>query len=182
MDRRQQKTRKAIFAAFNKLLVSKHYTDITVQNIIDEANVGRSTFYAHFPTKDDLLDEMCTEIFNHIFSDTLTGENTHDFSASEDSLQVIITHMFYHLQDNSHNIRGILSGESSELFIRYFKNYMINLFVRYSYGINCSVPQDFYLEFLTDAFVSTVRWWMNGHIKISPEQMADYYMTVTHLQ
>ena len=80
MDRRQQKTRKAIFEALNNLLKTKRFEHITVQEIIDTANIGRSTFYAHFETKDDLLKSMCTDIFQHIFTSELPQELESGFS------------------------------------------------------------------------------------------------------
>ena len=46
-DRRITKTRKAIYQAFLQLLNQKDYEAITVQEIIDLADVGRSTFYSH---------------------------------------------------------------------------------------------------------------------------------------
>lgn len=79
MDRRIAKTRKAIFAAFDALIVKTDYAKISVQNIIDEADIGRSTFYEHFETKDDLLRAKCTDLFEHIFVPDGT-ETTHAFS------------------------------------------------------------------------------------------------------
>ena len=55
MDRRTRKTQSAIYSAFVSLIVERGYEAISVQQIIDEADVGRTTFYAHFRSKDDLL-------------------------------------------------------------------------------------------------------------------------------
>ncbi len=52
MDRRQRKSRERIFHAFIELLAKKHFNQITVGEIIERADVGRATFYAHFETKD----------------------------------------------------------------------------------------------------------------------------------
>ena len=90
MDRRQQKTRQAVFDAFTHLLEKKNYAGITVQDIIDEANIGRSTFYSHFETKDELLRALCTEIFDHVFAEDLSRERTHDFSDGDRDIKAEI--------------------------------------------------------------------------------------------
>src|SRR6478672_13286337 len=54
-DRRPARTVSALRTALIELMLEKHYDTITVQDIIDRANVGRSTFYSHFRDKEDLL-------------------------------------------------------------------------------------------------------------------------------
>lgn len=180
MDRRQQKTRDSIFNAFNKLLEKKRYNNITVQDIIDEANIGRSTFYAHFETKDKLLEAFCTNIFNHVFSNDLISEKTHDFSTSENNLKSQITHIIYHLKDNKREIIGILSSDSDELFMTYFKRYIKDLFTVYLNEFNFTAPTEFILNHLVGSFVETVRWWIKLDMKYSPEELAKYYMAVIY--
>ena len=55
LDRRVQKTRKLLQNALIDLVAEKGYEAVTIQEILDKANVGRSTFYAHFQDKDQLL-------------------------------------------------------------------------------------------------------------------------------
>ena len=66
-DRRVSKTKKAIYQAFLQVLNDKGYDATTVQDIIDLADVGRSTFYCHYESKELLLDELCRYLFHHLF-------------------------------------------------------------------------------------------------------------------
>lgn len=66
MDRRTEKTKQSIIDAFVKLTNKTDYEKISVKDIILEANVGRSTFYDHFETKDELARYICSSLFEHI--------------------------------------------------------------------------------------------------------------------
>lgn len=179
MDRRQQKTREAIFKAFSKLLEKKNYNNITIQEIIDEANIGRSTFYAHFETKDELLNAICGQIFGHIFSDVLNAEEHHDFSKDNSRLADKLTHLLYHLKEQQKNILHLLSGSSSDLFLRYFKSYLEQLFADRLPEISPSVPKDFILNHYVSSFAEAVQWWAKRNMELSPEQVVGYYMALT---
>lgn len=179
MDRRQKKTRDAIFKAFNHLLDIKNYSNITVQEIIDEANIGRSTFYAHFETKDELLKAMCTDLFHHVFSEELEKEKTHDFSQGKAEVREQLTHILYHLQDSKREIKGLLSGDSGELFMRYFKEYLEAVFEHYPKMSLDHVPQEFTLNYYVCSFTETVRWWICGVGEYTPEEIAGFYLQVT---
>ncbi len=64
VDRRQQKTRAALQTAFRELLLAQGYQALTVGAVTALANVGRSTFYEHYRTKDDLLRASIQAPFN----------------------------------------------------------------------------------------------------------------------
>lgn len=181
MDRRQLKTRAAIFKAFSKLLAHKKYGKITVQEIINEADIGRSTFYSHFETKDELLKQLCCDIFAHVFSEELTGEATHDFSQERNDLKSRLTHILYHLVDENQNIGRILLGESKELFMQYFKDYLVELFLKYQEQIAVAIPRDFLINYLVGSFAETVIWWINNKMQYSPEITVEYYLSLLAL-
>lgn len=61
-DRRVQRTRQALQQAMFALVLEKGYEAVTVQDVLDRADVGRSTFYAHFQGKEDLLTSPMGEL------------------------------------------------------------------------------------------------------------------------
>ena len=135
--------------------------------------------HSHFETKDALLREMCTDIFDHIFSHELSSETSHDFSASDHGLQEKITHLLYHLKDNKGNVLGILSGESGELFMRYFKEYLNAMFEQYPESLRQDVPKEFALNHLVGSLAEAVKWWIGTRMKMPPEDVAEYFLKLT---
>ncbi len=179
MDRRQRKTREAIFTAFIDLLYKKDFEQITVGEIIDEADVGRATFYAHFETKDFLLKALCDELFCHIF-DTMNenhAEHKHIFAC--DAPDSVYLHLIKHLQKNDNNILKLLSGQNNDLFFRYFKSNFEKLVDSQLYLFasrkNEKLPDKFWENHIASTFVETIRWWVDNGMKESAETITDYF-------
>lgn len=179
MDRRQQKTRKAIYNAFTELLKKESYSRITVQHIIDLADIGRTTFYSHFETKDNLLKALCTDIFDHVFSKDLGKEKTHDFSCAKDSYSMI-THILYHLNEHMDYLPGILSGESGDIFMGFFKENLTYLFSSFIDRTDPDIPQDYILNHMVCDFSETVRWWSKNKT-YSPEDIGRFFYKSTNI-
>ena len=182
VDRRTRRTRTAIFAAFEELLMEKRYEQITVQDIIDRADIGRSTFYAHFETRDALLRAVCRELFEHIFSPHLPAESSHDFSAGEGTLDRMLTHILYHLRDDRRRYARIFACESAELFWSYFREQLTALLQQCDVtraAVERGVPADFYCDFYGGAFIEAVKWWFRNDLSATPEKLAFYFEAVT---
>ncbi len=175
MDRRVQKTRQAIFEAFDRLIAKRSYSKISVQNIADEANVGRSTFYEHFETKDELLRQKCADLFTHIFAPHGT-EKTHGFS-DDCTFGEKIVHILYHLLDDKLFLKGILSGESGEIFLQDFRQHLILMQKNAAFAVR-DVPQEFWNNHLAGSFIETVRWWLARDCRESPEEIGRYFLSV----
>ncbi len=172
MDRRQRKTREAIFRAFTALLREERCDRITVQQIIDRADIGRTTFYSHFDTKDALLKSLCADIFDHVFSAELDRESAHDFS-HDHGTRARITHILCHLQEHLDALNGILSGESGAVFMSFFREKLAELFAP-SIPSGTGVPDDYLLNHLVCSFCETVRWWTK-HTQYAPEEVSAFF-------
>ena len=85
LDPRVVRTRRDLVAAMFSLLKHKTFTQITVQQIADEAIIHRGTFYAHFEDKFDLLEYMITDSFQKMLDVRMASCETF----SEENLQLL---------------------------------------------------------------------------------------------
>ncbi len=181
MDRRIQKTRAAIFSAFYKLIQKQDYAKISIQNIIDEANIGRSTFYEHFETKDELLRATCKDLFEHIFKAHEINDKC-EFPYSTDFSDKI-RHILFHLLEDKKTIKGILFSESREIFLQYFRRYLESVTRDESlYEGFSDVPKEFILNHVVGSFLEAVLWWVARDFKESYIDLSEYVLKVLHLR
>lgn len=174
MDRRQRKTRAAIYAAFEELMAEEHYASLTVGKIIERADIGRSTFYAHFTSKDELLDEMCTELFAHVFEGVETDAHTHE-SLHDITLESMLAHLLYHLRDNHHGVCGKLLAEGEPHFTSYFCARLGTFLAPRLPERSSWVPGDLMQMMLVNSFCQAITWWHVHDYAAAPEDLAHWY-------
>ncbi len=79
-DPRTIRTRQLIIDAFNELLVTKGFEQMTVKDITERATINRATFYAHFVDKYALLEEVLTELIERIMTTCLAEVSIEEIS------------------------------------------------------------------------------------------------------
>ena len=110
-DRRSRRTRQLIADAFVGLMLQKRYDDITVQDILDRADVGRSTFYAHFTDKENLL---LSEI-EHVIHDL--GEYAAHHGGMEHGILPSLE-LFRHVKEQRRLMQALVWGQGADLLNR----------------------------------------------------------------
>jgi AcrR family transcriptional regulator len=181
MDRRQRKTKLAIFHAFTSLLAQKDYSQITVGEIIEKADVGRATFYAHFETKDYLLKAFCQELFCHIF-DTIEHNHDHRHIFDCEGSDSVFAHLFQHFQRNDNQLLTLLSSQNNGLFLDYFRSNLV-LLIESQLPYFASrkpegIPDSYWQNHIAATFVETLRWWISRGLQESAETIAGYFLYV----
>src|SRR6478672_5821803 len=109
-DRRSKRTQRSLSEALVDLIKEKRFDDITVQEVIDRADVGRSTFYTHFRDKEDL--------FQQDWERFLDGFAQHiDWDKAGHERFVPAVYLFSHLQEYQPFYKGLVrSGKKDAVF------------------------------------------------------------------
>ena len=173
-DRRITKSRKAIYTAFLQLLNQKDYESITVQEIIDLANVGRSTFYSHYESKELLLDELCRYLFHHLFE--RVGNLT---------IEEYLTHIFSHFKKNQDHVTSLLFSKN-DYFLRQLQKElehhvypMVAKDLQVSYP---SIPASYLKHFVVTNFIETLTWWLKKGKSYKEDQVVRFYLDVIEMK
>ncbi len=169
-DRRSQRTQQILHQALMALMQEKRYDDITVQDIIDRANVGRSTFYAHYEDKEDLMTSGLMHLM-HIMSGLVATP-----SKTGETRILPTQELFEHVQENQSLFRGMVRGRGLELFFEKGQEYWSqklasDLQARLPKGHQPTVPIEVLAQFLAGAFVTIMRWWLDNKMPYSPQEM-----------
>ena len=179
MDKREEKTLQKIHSSFTKLINEKDYGDITIQDILDDSKVSRSTFYSHYKTKDELLLSVSHHIFEHVFSKTLEEEKTHDYSKDTFyDYRHLVEHIFYHVKDEKELFEGILKSNGTKMFMDEFRKQLSKFADSYfnNYPYNGDMPLKLRKQVAVEDFIVILKYWINNNLEESPETIAKYYI------
>jgi AcrR family transcriptional regulator len=172
-DRRSLRTRKLLRDALNTLMREKRYDKITVQDIIDQANVGRSTFYAHFQDKEDLLVsgfEQALDLFNQHLQ---LGEGKKHPSMS-------VVGMFHHAQEFLPVYEALMWGRGIEFIYQQGQAYLsrrieADLVAQLPGGEQPAVPTSILANHIAGTLITLLKWWLDNKIPYSPERMDEIF-------
>ena len=173
-DRRITKTRKAIYAAFLQLLNQKNFETITVQEIIDLADVGRSTFYSHYESKELLLDELCRYLFHHLFE---REENI--------NIEAYLTHIFLHFKKNQDHVTSLLFSKNDYFLRQLQKELEHHVYPMVAEDLQVSypnIPSSFLKHFVVTNFIETLTWCLKKGKSYKEDQVVRFYLDVMEMK
>lgn len=180
-DRRIERTRKLLHEALLSLILEKGYETVTVQNILDRANLGRSTFYSHYRDKDDLL----LRGFDYLRT---TMEMQHRSLTAKASVKGAVFNLslelFRHAQENHRLYKAMVGKRSGQMVMRQAHKYLVALVKDYIVSVmpggkKPAVPVDVTVHWLVSSFLSVLTWWADSNMPYTAEQMDAMFRKLT---
>ena len=172
-DRRSQRTRQALSEALVQLIQEKDYSSITVSDIIERANVGRSTFYAHYNDKDDLLRDQMDRVIEFLSQASPQPQEFPYFPSLG---------FFQHVGGDHYELyKALVWSPGMDLIIKHLQK---SLSQRVELGLQNSdrdfeVPLPILANFVTGSFLNLMKWWLENKRIYSPEQLDEIYKKMT---
>jgi AcrR family transcriptional regulator len=179
-DRRIQKTRLLLHKALMSGILEKKYESITVQEILDRANVGRSTFYVHYRDKDELLLSGLQHVKN-----LLQAAQAAAMAPQGKSYERIIGFsfaMFEHVYEYRAVNRALLGSNAEAVVRRYIHAALVAIVqeqviaeLRKRKRRSSAVSPELLTHFLVSTFISVMTWWLNSRSPVAPKEIDQAY-------
>ena len=172
-DRRIEKTRRLLHEALTSLTREKAYEEIAVQEILDRANVGRSTFYMHFRGKDDLLASAIHELLGPVEGSWDAPADATDQRITSFSLH-ILEHILHHRRT-----AAVVTGAKAwavvhEHLRRILAEQIANDLKRHSRARQRGagqVPPELLAQYVTSTFLLVLNWWVDSQTRLQPKEV-----------
>jgi AcrR family transcriptional regulator len=174
IDRRIPRTRAMLQHALTSLILKKGYEAITIQDVCDEANVGRSTFYAHYTSKDDLKRSGFEHLRNELVDRQREALATPG-DIKDRSLGFSLT-MFEHARDHIDLYRALVGTRGGTVSLGQIRQILSDL-VRNEFAATVgknsadSIPRDLIVQYVVGAYMAVLAWWLDGGAKLPPKRI-----------
>lgn len=170
MDRRTQKTRHALYNALLRSLTERAWEEVDVQGLCEVANVGRSTFYGHFPNREQLLQECFADICKGF---AVAGAARK--AGGDDALEIasFVGPLIEHIGCQRPVFQKLLGRRSNAYVRQQFQITLTQLF-RDELDQRMHRPAwkaDLLAHSMAGAMLSAIQWWINGNQPRKPEEM-----------
>ena len=173
-DRRITRTRATLQYALNSLIPKKGYEAITIKDICDAANLGRSTFYAHYTSKDDLkrsgLEPMRRLLIDRQRDALATPGDIRDRSFG------FSLAMFEHARDHRDHYRALVGGRGGTVSLGTIRQILSDL-VRDELAATVdknspdAIPRELVVQYVVGAYMAVLTWWLDGGAKLPPQRI-----------
>lgn len=187
IDRRVSRTRRSLQEALFALILEKGYESVTVEEITNRADLGRTTFYLHYHDKEDLLMQAVRNLVDGLFERLaqypLDSLKLRSQTASGELLIPIISLAFQHVEQNADLYRVVLRGEGTyaavrrvrQILSRAISDLIEHFTTRNKMELKPVVPLDVFLNSLAGAWIGLITWWLEEDMPYPPEEMAIMY-------
>ena len=179
IDRRIARTKGMLQHALISLILKKDYETITIEDICDAANVGRSTFYAHYTSKDDLKRSGLDENLRRLLADRQRDARAMPGDSGDRSLSFSLT-MFEHARDHKDLYRALIGGRGGTVALGTIRRILSGLVsdeLAATAGKSVGkIPMDAVLrelavQYVVGAFMAVLIWWLDRGAKLPPQQI-----------
>lgn len=171
-DRRVHRTRTMLFDALLDLMVEKGYEPITVQDIIDRANIGRSTFYSHFSDKEQLLLGCIHQLEEYLCQQGVERSSQDQLNKFRFGFSLA---MLQHVQGHK-RLYKVTVGKQRGAIVEYHMKRMLANLVRDDVEVlmlrtKIDIPLDIAVEYIVNTFFSLLTWWMDQSNPCSAQEV-----------